>query len=48
MVKAIAYFFSLFRSLILFLLIEIPLEIKNIETLNEAMISNNVVKISIE
>jgi hypothetical protein len=47
-VNAITYFFPLFKSLILFLLIEMPLVIKNIETLSEAMIRKMVVKISIE
>jgi len=42
------YLFPLFKSLILFLLIEIPLVIKNIEILSEAMIRKRVAEISIE
>jgi hypothetical protein len=47
-VNDITYLFPLFKSLILFLLIKMPLVIKNIETLSEAMIRKRVVKISIE
>jgi hypothetical protein len=47
MVKAMAYFSPLFRSLMLFLPPETPLEIKYIEKIKEVTIKSSVVIISI-